>query len=121
MSHHLALVRVAVAAAARSSGGALTRAPAADTDFVTVPVNISPSSRCSRWPQALRSAGWRAFAKVCSQPQPCPRTDWLLKHEDQVFAFFQLERFESAQQLRLPPASAETILQVLERAGLLAH
>jgi hypothetical protein len=121
MSHHLALVRVPVAAAESFGGGALTPAAAADIDFVTVPVNISPSSRCSRWPQTLRSAGWRAFAKVCSQAQPCPRTDWLLKHENQVFAFYQLERFASAQQLRLPPASAGSILQVLEQAGLLAH
>lgn len=120
MSHHLALVRVPVASAANFSGGALTPA-AADIDFVTVPVNILPSSRCSRWPQTLRSAGWRAFAKVCSQSHLCPRTDWLLKHENQVFAFYQLERLASAQQLRLPPASAESILQVLEQAGLLAH
>jgi hypothetical protein len=121
MSHHLAVVRVPVAAASVRGGGALTPAPAADIDFVTVPVNISPSSRCSRWPQALRRAGWRAFAKVCSQPQPCPRTDWLLKREDQVFAFYQLERHACAQQLRLPLASAESILQVLKQAGLITH
>lgn len=102
-----------------SSTGGSSRALADDNQVVVVPVNIAPSTECSRWPEVLRHHGWRAFAKTSRQLVGC-RTDWLLKNEQHVFAFHQLDKVACPQKVQLPPEKAEQILRLFEVAGL-AH
>jgi len=99
------------------SVGRSSRALANDNHVVEVPVNIAPSTECSRWPEVLRHHGWRAFAKKSRQLVGA-RTDWLLKNEQHVFAFHQLEQVACPQKVQLPPEMAEQILQLFAVAGL---
>jgi len=100
------------------AGGA---AIAPNDNEMILSVSIAPTQQCDCWPQLLRNAGWRAFAKRESGSTCCPRTQWLLKSEEHAFAFHQLDRAECPQQLRLPAARAPQILELFEAAGLLAH
>jgi hypothetical protein len=113
MSHVFASPRQA------SSAGRSGRVQDKDNELIEVPVNIAPSTECSRWPEVLRHHGWRAFAKT-SRQQIGSRTDWLLKNEQHVFAFHQLDRVACPQKVQLPPEKAEQILRLFAVAGL-AH
>lgn len=114
---------IALVASSRPQSSALAggAAIASDDNELILSVSIAPTQLCACWPQLLRNAGWRAFAKRESASTCCRRTQWLLKSEEHGFVFHQLDRVECPQQLRLPAARAPQILELFEAAGLLAH
>lgn len=85
---------------------------------LTVPVSIKPAAQCvAGWPVLFRMAGWRVFARRCSEPG-ARRIDMLVKHHEHVFAFQQFDDVCCAQQLRLPLSEARFLLALLALAGL---
>jgi hypothetical protein len=88
---------------------------------VAVPLSIKPADQCRVWwPTVFEAAGWRVFAKRCTE-EGALRRDWLAKNQEHVFAFRQFDELPCRQELQLPPARAKSLLELLDRAGLLQH
>lgn len=91
-----------------------------DHGTVRVPVTVLPVDQTRAWWSVVfEEGGWRPFRKQPSQPTCNGASQWLLKHQERVVVFEQLDHVPLPQVLTLPHEIAHQLLELFIKARLL--